>query len=389
MINIKNNLRIEREIVDHLNSVVEEQKKNPALKGFYNKIIFSLLDELEILNNSIPNLIAERGISSVRGIYVSSSEKEKLLETLSIEKDALKSIKKVSQEKQQKEKEIGLFTIISSKIFSDVSMKLRNLKFFTDMNDDLRKSNTPLLLTTYISMILFATVLSFILGIALGTLFILSDRATLGIASFFLPVAVFFGFYVYPSSKVSGLKAKIDDELPFAIIHMAAISGSGVTPSQIFEIIVKSPDYPAVGGEMRKIVNQINFYGYSLINSLKNIAKTTASKRLAELFNGIASTLASGGSLKDYLEKNSVDTLNDYKLRRRRYITISETYADIYTGLLIAAPLIFMLILVLVNILGGTIGGMTPETMGVIGIGGLVVINIGFLVFLEVSQPKG
>ena len=84
-----------------------------------------------------------------------------------------------------------------------------------------------------------------------------------------------------------------------------------------------------------------------------------------------------------------MDTLNDYKLRRRRYITISETYADIYTGLLIAAPLIFMLILVLVNILGGTVGGMTPETMAIVGIGGLVVINIGFLVFLEISQPKG
>ena len=389
MIDIKNNLNIEKEIVDRLNSVTEEKKKNPSLTGFYNRIILSLLDELEILNNSIPDLLRERGVSSVKGIYVSSREKEKLLETLSIEEDALKAIRKVSQEKQQKEKEIGLFTIISSKMFSNISMKLRNYKFFTDMNYDLRKSNTPLLLTTYISMILFATILSLILGVILAALFIMSDRVSIGIVSLFLPVATFFAFYVYPSSKVSSLRSKIDDELPFAIIHMAAISGSGVTPSQIFEIIVKSPDYPSVGGEMKKIVNQINFYGYSLINSLKNIAKATASKRLAELFNGVASTLASGGSLKDYLEKNSVDTLNDYKLRRRRYITISETYADVYTGLLIAAPLIFMLILVLVNILGGTVGGMTPETMAVVGIGGLVIINIGFLVFLEISQPKG
>jgi hypothetical protein len=77
----------------------------------------------------------------------------------------------------------------------------------------------------------------------------------------------------------------------------------------------------------------------------------------------------------------------DYKLRRKRFTTISETYADIYTGLLIAAPLIFMLILVLMNVLGGGIAGMTTSTVALIGIGALVVLNIGFLIFLQISQP--
>jgi len=385
---IKNNLNTEREIISNLKELLEERKKS-GQKEFFNRAIVAMLKELDILNKSIPDLITERKVSQVRGVFVSSKEKEKLLQILDIEEDALKSLRKASVVKQKKEEKVGAFPIIASKIFINLSFKLRENKFFQDLNGDLRKSNNTLLLTTYISMMLFAALISLIVGILLSVLFIIQNSVGIGIAVLFLPVVTFFALYFYPSSKVSSLRIAVDDELPFAIIHMSAISGSGVTPSQIFEIIAKSSDYPSVGSEMRKIVNQINLYGYSLVNSLRNIAKTTASSRLSELLNGIATTLASGGNLKDYLEKNAVDTLNDYKLRRRRYITISETYADIYTGLLIAAPLIFMLILVLVNVLGGEIGGLSPQTMAVLGIGALVVINIGFLVFLEISQPKG
>jgi len=386
---IKNNFRTEIEIINQIKNLKDEKRRSPELEDFYSRTIISLLDELDALNKSIPDFLGEKRLEKVRGVYVSGKEKEKLLQALQIEEENLKSIKRVSVEKAIKEERVGMFPIIASRLFSNMSFRLRKGKFFSDLYENLRKANMPLLLTTYISMILLSTLIAIIAGIGLSAFFISQGQTGIGLGALLLPVVVFFFVYLYPSSKSSSIKSKIDDELPFAIIHMSAISGSGVTPSQIFEIIARSPDYPSIGSEMRKIVNQINLYGYSLVNSLRDTAKTTASPRLAELLNGIALTLSAGGNLGDYLEKNAADTLVDYKLRRRRYITISETYADIYTGLLITAPLIFMLILVLVNILGGTVGGMTPETMAILGIGGVIVINIGFIVFLEISQPKG
>jgi len=387
---IKKNIKTEKEIISYLQKILENRKKAvPEEIEFYNNMILAILDKLDTLNKTIPDLLKEKKVYAVGEIFVSGREKENFLKALEIEESNLKSVKSIEKIKKEKEQKVGSFPIIASKIFSNLATQLREKKFFSSLNDSLRKSNMPLLLTTYISVILFSTLIVLIAGLAIAGILVYLNLIGWAIVALFLPVIAFFSVYLYPSSQVSSLKTKIDDELTFAIIHMSAVSGSGVTPLQIFQIIAKSSDYPTVGSEMRKIVNQINLYGYSLVNSLRSIAKTTASPRLSELFNGIATTLASGGELKDYLNKNAADTLTDYKLRRRRYTTISETYADIYTGLLIAAPLIFMLILVLVNVLGSAVGGMSPETLALLGIGGVVVLNIAFMVFLEISQPAG
>jgi hypothetical protein len=66
-----------------------------------------------------------------------------------------------------------------------------------------------------------------------------------------------------------------------------------------------------------------------------------------------------------------------------------STYSDIYTGVLIAAPLFFVTALSLVSVIGGKIGGMDVNT--IITIGTYIVIpalNIIFLVFLELNQPE-
>ena len=388
MADIKNNFKIEKEIIEQLKILIDERKKTPEHAEFYSNVIFAILDKLDALNKSIPDML-EKKVSIVRGLLVSRKEKEKLVKSLDIEEDLLKSIKRIRKIEAEKENKISFFSIIAGKMFSNIAFKIRDNKIFLKLNEDLRKSNSTLLLTNYISTMILSVFISLIISLASLFFFILQNQIGFGVISLFFPFVIFFFLYFFPSSQASSIKSKVEDELPFAIIHMSAISGSGVTPLQIFEIIAKSSEYPAVGSEMRKIVNQINLYGYSLVNSLRSIAKKTASPRLSDLLNGIATTIASGGDLSDYLDKNASDTLNDYKLRRKRYLTISETYADIYTGLLIAAPLIFMLILVLVNVIGGGIAGMSPETLAMLGIGALVVVNIAFVVFLEISQPKG
>jgi flagellar protein FlaJ len=387
---IKKNLKSDKEMIARLNTIIENKKKAlPDEIEFYDNVISALIEKLDALNKSIPDLLSKKRVVEIKGIYVTKKEKEKFLKALNIEEINLKSIKKTGRKEIKKELKVGAFSITASRMFSKTALGLRNKKIFLALNEHLRKANMPLLLTTYISVIFLSTFLALLGGVAIATFLIFQRLIGWAIIALFLPFIVFLAVYFYPSSQVSSIKGKVEDELPFAIIHMSAISGSGVTPLQIFQIIAKSPEYPAVGSEMRKIINQINLYGYSLVNALRNAAKTTASSRLSDLFNGVATTLSSGGDLRDYLDKNAADTLTDYKLRRRRYTTISETYADIYTGLLIAAPLIFMLILVLVNLLGGGIGGMSPETMALVGIGAIIVINIAFIVFLEISQPKG
>ena len=56
---------------------------------------------------------------------------------------------------------------------------------------------------------------------------------------FAVPVATFLIMFNYPGMERAAAENRINQELPFATIHMSAISGSMIDPSKIFEIIIE------------------------------------------------------------------------------------------------------------------------------------------------------
>ncbi len=65
------------------------------------------------------------------------------------------------------------------------------------------------------------------------------------------------------------------------------------------------------------------------------------------------------------------------------------TYSDMYTGILIAAPLLFMTTLAIINVIGGSIGGLSVKTISIAGTYLIIpFLNIIFLVFLSIIQPE-
>jgi flagellar protein FlaJ len=373
----------------------EMQKAKNEEKKLMSDFIDNAKNELKRLSGEIPGFLAEKkktdGIIGLKG-----AERRKYLTETGIDEDALTVARKKIEKRKITEIEKagketytmpGIFTKLSSRLFSSPALKITKSALFKGINKSLRKANMPYLISTYISIALLISLISLFFSIVAAiALFPVIGYFSILIA-IGVPLIVFIVILVYPSSEISSIKNKIDDELPFATMHMSAISSSGVEPSKVFSILAASPEYPAIRKEMRKIANMINFYGYDLTTALRTTAKTTSSERLAELLNGISSTISGGGELRSYLDKIAADSLLDYKLRRKRFTAISETYADIYTGLLIAAPLMFMLILILMNVITGNIAGMSTTTVAAIGIGAIVLLNIGFLIFLEISQP--
>ena len=196
-----------------------------------------------------------------------------------------------------------------------------------------------------------------------------------------------FGFYTYPASEASSVQNKIAQELPFVTIHMAAIAGSNIEPTKIFKIIAASKEYPTIGTEVRKIVSQIEIYGYDLVTSLKNVAMRTSSRELSELLSGLATNISGGGELKNYLEQKSVNFLLDYKLERQKYADLAGTFMDVYISILIAAPLVLMMMFIVMNVAGLGLGSMSITTLLFLSIAGIAVANVVFLIVLNVKQP--
>src|SRR3989344_586929 len=180
----------------------------------------------------------------------------------------------------------------------------------------------------------------------------------------------------------------IERELPFATIHMSSIAGSMINPSKIFNIILETREYPHLEKEFTKLINEINVYGYDLVTALRNMAFNCPSLKLSELYNGLAVTINSGGNLPGFFEERSKSLLFEYRLDREKLTKSSETFMDIYISVVIAAPMIFMLLLMMMKISGLGLS-LSTSMISLIMILGVSMINVVFLVFLQLKQPGG
>lgn len=297
---------------------------------------------------------------------------------------------KTEEQKYTVYKSNGL-AAFSNKLLEPLTISLMNK--FPDLFKPLLKSlklvRFNMLSKSYISMMLFLTIVSFSTFSILFSLILLSPIKGIALG-LVLMVFTFIIIYFYPQSDISTRKKRIKNELPFAIIHMAAVAGSGTAPINIFLLLVKSEsEYPELSKEFKKILNYINVFGYNLSTALKAVADTTPSSEFRELLNGIISSIETGGNLRGYLDGMAKDTLSTYQLERKKYVESIATYSDIYTALLVAAPLLFVTTLTIINVIGGAIGGISVTTIATVGtFVAIPAMNIAFIIFLNLTQQE-
>ncbi|MFA4952996.1 MAG: type II secretion system F family protein [Candidatus Pacearchaeota archaeon] len=322
-----------------------------------------------------------------------------------LEKLTLKRIRKKSIILETKKaKKASDYVKFSSNLFSNISRTLEKKRMFTPLKRDLIKANLQFIPASYISVILFTTLLSLIFSIFVLIFFLFFNiGAELPIITFVggelfnrflkvfwiifvIPLSTFLFMYYYPSMEKKSAEDRINQELPFATIHMAAVSGSMIDPTNIFKIIIATGEYEYLEKEFIKLINEINIYGYDLVGALRRSAFNSPSKRLSELFNGLATTITSGGNLPGFFEKRSQSLLFEYRLEREKYTRSAETFMDIYISVVIAAPMILMLLLIMMSVSGLGIS-LGANMIALIMILGVSLINILFLTFLNLRQP--
>jgi flagellar protein FlaJ len=304
---------------------------------------------------------------------------------------------------EKKQRTASKYVQISNKIFSKFSENILGQESFKDFKTNLIKANLQFLPRSYISVVLFTTLLSigvafflflFFLFFNISATFPMLSLVEEGLASrlakvfwllFVVPFATFFIMYFYPSLEARSAENKIDIELPFAAINMSSIAGSMIDPSKIFSIILTTKEYPNIEKEFIKLLNEINLLGYDLVTALRNSAINSPSKRLSELFNGIATTISSGGNLSEFFSKRAESLLFEYRLEREKRTRAAETFMDIYISVVIAAPMILMLLLMMMKISGLGIQ-LSTSMITLIMVLGVTIVNIGFLTFLHLKQ---
>jgi archaeal flagellar protein FlaJ len=322
-----------------------------------------------------------------------------------LEKITLKRLKRKKTEKKKKLKirKANPYIKFSNKVFSKISTDLEKEAFFKSMRRDLIKSNLEILPRSYISILLMTSLISVFVAIFVILFFLFFNfgaeipfitRSSEAIGTrivkifwvlFVIPLITFITLYFYPNLEKKSDEAKINQELPFAAIHMSAVSGSLVDPTKIFSILISTGDYPNISKQFTKLLNQINMQGRSLANSLRIISFNGPSEKLGELLNGLSTTITSGGDLQVFFEKRAESLMLDYKLSKEKYAKTAETFMDIYISVVIAAPMILMLLLIMMKISGLGVG-FSAGAISLIMSLGVGIINFAFLVFLHLRS---
>lgn len=404
-----------KKAIDAERKVLLEGKDEKQFYDAYFSNLKSGLDRLEHLNEDLNNIVRVSAIAGETIIpaeekkefkqFLSKKEREQYLQDIHIENYLLeKFIKKPEKTKVTVKEE--KFTVYRSTGYSRLSNSFcegfalyfikRYPNFFKRLYETLKISGIKFLSKTYVSMIFFTSfliafltlVFSLAVQYALGSNIIFAAVKSVAI-SFVAFVITFAVVYFYPNSVAGSKRKKIKNDLPFVIIHMSAVAGSGAQPISMFNLVLSSGEYKGMEDEIKKIVNYVNLYGYDLSTAMKAVSITTPSPEFKELLTGITATIESGGDLKAYLKGKSEDAVNTYKMERKKYVESLGAYSDMYTGILIAAPLLFMVTLAIINILGGKIGPFTVQMLSTIGVyGAIPLMNILFLVFIQLIQPE-
>ena len=327
-------------------------------------------------------------------------EKVSSLEELTLKRMKKKEVKVI----KKKEKKPSLYVKIASSLFYDTSMSMIKKGKFYMLRRDLIRANMEFVPANYISLIFFTTIVSFFAAI-LVTVFFLFFSLTAsppfivsvedGLGARFLkvfwillavPAGVILLGYFYPSMEKKSLESKINQELPFATIHMSSISNSMIEPSKIFSIIISTGEYPYLEKEFTKVFNEVNIYGYDLVTALREMAFNCPSRKLAELYNGLATTITSGGNLPEFFDKRAQALLFDHRIQMEKNSKAAETFMDIYISVVIAAPMILMLLLVMMKLSGLGVS-LSTGMITLVMILGVSALNVLFLFFLQLKQP--
>ncbi|MEK6792953.1 MAG: type II secretion system F family protein [Nanoarchaeota archaeon] len=425
--NLKKNLDVEVMMAHELNQIYSRYENFDSEEArIYSKIINSLTKRIKILNGSLseildnitlakklepdknPPFIEKVSIRKEVEVFVSERNKKEFLKELNINEQLLKKVKKQQKivfKNIDKFQTSNAYGRTSNKIFLDLSQRLIDRGAFKSLRLDIRKSNLNILSTTYLSMIFFSTLIAFFLGIFLMIFFLFFNINVLEFSiqsysgsyllrflkvfwiPFAMPGLTFILFYSYPGAEKKSAAQRINQEIPFVVIHMASISGSGIEPIEIFKIIAMNREYEFAGREFRKILNQTNLYGYDLSTALRNVSISTPSLKFSELLNGMSVTINSGGDMRTFFEKRSESLLLEYRLEREKATKSAETFMDLYISIVIATPMIMMMLLVIISISKISTGFNTTQmTTAIIGI--VAIVNILFLTFLHMKQPN-
>jgi flagellar protein FlaJ len=262
---------------------------------------------------------------------------------------------------------------------------------FSFVKRSLPKADIKISYRVYMSVVFFSSLIAAFCSSFVAYIFTIYFKFTLLqmiFILFFSPLVTFLAIFIllcyYPFYRANIRKRNIETNLPFVLSHMASIAEAGIPPHLIFKLVSRFKEYGELAKEMEKINRNIESFGLNPVAAVREVANRTPSEALKEVLLGYVSTIEAGGSVTNYLKEAGKEALFEWRSRREMFLTKLSTYAEIYIGILVAAPLFIVSIFAAMAIVQPVVAGWHVLKLMEISIYGLIpLLNLSFLLFLK------
>ncbi len=269
---------------------------------------------------------------------------------------------------------------------------------FEDLRPSLLRSGKSIYFEAYVSLIVFTSIIAFVIGFAATTVVGLLLQGA-------IPLVLLFGFgiglvsgaggfavmYALPSLTGGSRKGSLEQELPYAMSQMAVLAAAGMAPERIFRSLARSDQKKSVvAEESRMILRDVDMLGFDLLTALANERERSPSKTFSDFLEGFTATTRSGGDLMKYLLSSAKEIMELKRISGKQLVDTLGMLAEAYVSMLVVFPLIVIIMFSVMGLVGGALGGISVfAIMALVSYAIIPLLAIMMLVLLDGTLPKG
>jgi len=304
------------------------------------------------------------------------------------------SSKKIKQEKNKEKNQFSDLYVTGYRLFHKrISFLFPRLE---KIEESLNQAMMPIPYEVYVcGMVLFSLIagavglvagigLSLLLGMKLefGILLPIVLALTLAQLTFLIMIKI-------PNMNAGVRAGKIDSELPFFTSYMSSLATSNLTLEEIFKRLAADDIKYEIVKDAHHLLRNIDLLGVDILSALADLRNRSTCDSYSELLDGLVSTIHSGGSMKSFFISAATVQMEEKKIKLRKKIASLGVITELYTILLIVAPLMGIIMLSIMAIMSTSFAGM-DITMLVGLLTYLMVPMFGFMLLLMIDSmvPK-
>ncbi|UVE49213.1 type II secretion system F family protein [Haloferax larsenii] len=206
---------------------------------------------------------------------------------------------------------------------------------------------------------------------------LLFSSATIGAL---LSLGVYWIRWYYLTERTKTRSTEIEATMPRTVAFIFALSRSGMPFPQVLETLARNEAvYGEAAREVAIVVRDMEGFGTDVLTALQTMSERTPSPSLEEFAENLASVLGSGRNLSSFLHEQYERFEAEAEAQQQQYLELLSTFAEVYVTVLVAGPLFFITVLVVI----GLVLAETLTFIRFVGYVGIPLASFGFVVYID------